>query len=154
MTTPRQRVPLYWRILRLRRLRPRASVTFLLFEGSIILAILLALADVVDWPAAWTIPVAVAVMVKLNDVIAANLDLRQLAEAQLRTPRPLEGRRVGVSRVPRPARGVAFVPRPATPPEPLHPDQPMAADEAPHPDGPHPEGPDRRSRGNQGRFDP
>jgi hypothetical protein len=93
--------PLYWRILRLRRIRPRPAVTFLLFEGSIALGILLAFADILTWWGAATVPTAVGIMVKLNDVVATNLHLRPLAEAQLRLPRLVGGRRMGVSPVPR-----------------------------------------------------
>lgn len=92
---------LYWRLLRLRRVRPRPAITFLLFEGSIVLGALLALADLVTWWGAAAVPIAVAVMVKLNDVVASTLYLRPLAEAQLRTPRLRDGRRVGVSAVTR-----------------------------------------------------
>jgi hypothetical protein len=92
--------PLYWRVLRLRRLRPSPAMTFLLFEGSILLGALLALAEIISWWGAPVIPVAVAVMVKVNDVVASTLELRPLAEAQLRTPRPRDWRPIGMSRVP------------------------------------------------------
>jgi hypothetical protein len=91
--------PLYWRMLRLRRLRPAPAATFLLFEGSILLGVLLALAEIISWWGAPVIPLAVAVMVKLNDMVASTLDLRPLAEAQLRTPRPRDWRPIGMSRV-------------------------------------------------------
>ena len=165
--------PLYWRVLRLRRLRPRPAVTFLLFEGSIALAVLLSLAEVIDWWSAFMIPVSVALMVKLNDLIAANFDLRRLAEAQLRTPRPKDGRRIGISPVPLGARmsdridlddaaagpaappsgaavGVASVPIGSVPPQPVAPDpEEPPADE---PSETHPET-HGRHRGNQGRFE-
>ena len=58
MILGRGSVPLYWRLLRLRRLRPRPAVTFLLFEGSIGLAVLLVMAEVIEWWTAFMIPVA------------------------------------------------------------------------------------------------
>lgn len=103
--------PLYWRILRLRRLRPRPAVTFLLFEGSIVLGILLWFAGIVDGWGIPVVPIAVAVMVKLNDAIAANLELRPLAEAQLRAPRPRDQRPFGVSRVTSAARPTTLIGR-------------------------------------------
>jgi hypothetical protein len=90
--------PLYARVLRLRHLRLRPLVAFLLFEGSIAFAILLVLADLVRVWAVVAIPAAVAVMVKLNDVIAGVLK-RPLAVAQLSTPRPRDRTAVGRSRV-------------------------------------------------------
>lgn len=95
--------PFYFRMLRLRHLRPRPSVTFLLFEGSVGLSVLLAFADIVSWWGAFAIPAAVAVMVKLNDIVAGAL-IRPLAAAQLRTPRLLDGFAMGRSVVPRPSR--------------------------------------------------
>lgn len=168
MILRRGSAPLYWRLLRLRRLRPRPAVTFLLFEGSIVLGILLATAEAISWWSAIMIPIAVALMVKLNDVIAANLDLRRLAEAQLRTPRPRDGRRIGISPVPLGARmtdridlqnappapasgaaiGVASVPE-QSPPDPLGaPEPPISkpAESDPEVHG--------RHRGNKGHFEP
>jgi hypothetical protein len=95
MSGPR---PLYARVLRLRHLRLRPLVAFLLFEGSIAFAILLVLADLIRVWGVIAIPAAVAVMVKLNDVIAGALK-RPLAVAQLRTPRPRDPTAVGRSRV-------------------------------------------------------
>jgi len=61
--------PLYARALRLRQLRPTGLVCFLLFEGVIGLSILLALAEFVSWWGILALPAAVAVMVKINDVV-------------------------------------------------------------------------------------
>jgi hypothetical protein len=83
-------------MLRLRQLRPSPLATFVLFEGSIMVALLLALAEIVDWWGVLAIPVAVAVMVKLNDAITAVLR-RPAALAQLDRPRLAGGPAIGVS---------------------------------------------------------
>jgi hypothetical protein len=64
------RRPRYARLLRLRYLHPGAVACFLLFEGTIALGALLALAELVDWPVVILLPAGVAVMVKLNDLLA------------------------------------------------------------------------------------
>ena len=64
------RLPLYARVLRLRHLRPGGLLCFLFFEGSVALGILLALAEVTPWWSTLVLPVAVAAMVKVNDVVA------------------------------------------------------------------------------------
>ena len=116
--------PLYWRILRLRCLRPGAVVTSLLFEGSIALGILLALAEIISpWGAA-SVPVAVAVMVKLNDVVAFAM-LRPAAIEQLARPRARD----------HPARGVSPVGRGGHPTALFELDD-AVADPAARPDGP------------------
>jgi hypothetical protein len=66
----RVRRPLYARLLRLRYLHPGGLACFLLFEGTIALGLLLALSELVDWPVVVLLPVGVAIMVKLNDVLA------------------------------------------------------------------------------------
>jgi hypothetical protein len=66
--------PLYARVLRLRYLRLRPLAAFLLFEGSVAFAILLVLADLIDGWGVVAIPAAVAVMVKINDVVAGALN--------------------------------------------------------------------------------
>ncbi|MGS2617572.1 hypothetical protein ACVCAH_24070 [Micromonospora sp. LZ34] len=63
--------PLYARILGLRFVNPGGVLCFLFFEGVVALAALLALAELVTWWAVLVLPAAVAVMVKLNDVVAA-----------------------------------------------------------------------------------
>jgi hypothetical protein len=65
--------PYYARFLGLRYLRPSGLTCFLLFEGSVTLGVLLALADLADWWAAAVLPISVAVMVKVNDVVAGAL---------------------------------------------------------------------------------
>ncbi|MEU8296893.1 hypothetical protein AB0C04_06375 [Micromonospora sp. NPDC048909] len=63
--------PLYARALGLRFVNPGGVLCFLFFEGAVALAVLLALAELVTWWAVLVLPAAVAVMVKLNDMVAA-----------------------------------------------------------------------------------
>lgn len=63
--------PLYARFLGLRFVNPGGVLCFLFFEGTIALAVLLALAELVTWWAVLVLPVVVAAMVKLNDMVAA-----------------------------------------------------------------------------------
>ena len=93
--------PLYFRLLRVRHLRTGPVGLFALFEGSIALALLLYLAGIVNEWGLLAIPLAVAVMVKLNDAVAAAL-IRPMALAQLRTLRPSEEPAVGRSPAPGP----------------------------------------------------
>jgi hypothetical protein len=65
--------PLYARVLGLQYLRPSGLLCFLFFEGAIALAVLLALAELVSWWVVAALPLAVAAMVKLNDVIAGAI---------------------------------------------------------------------------------
>ncbi|WP_243715354.1 hypothetical protein [Micromonospora sp. KC207] len=62
--------PLYARALGLRFVNPGGVLCFLFFEGAVSLAALLALAELVTWWAVLVLPAAVAVMVKLNDMVA------------------------------------------------------------------------------------
>ncbi|WP_242624380.1 hypothetical protein [Micromonospora kangleipakensis] len=62
--------PLYARLLGLRFVNPGGVLCFLFFEGSVALAVLLALAELVSWWAVLVLPAAVAAMVKLNDMVA------------------------------------------------------------------------------------
>jgi hypothetical protein len=64
--------PVYARVLRLRYLHPGGLLCFLFFEGSIALGVLLALAELAPWWGMVVLPVAVALMVKLNDTVAAS----------------------------------------------------------------------------------
>lgn len=70
MTAAAPRRPLYARALRLRRLRPGPVLCFIFLWGAIALGVLLAVAKLASWWAVLALPVAVAVMVKLNDVVA------------------------------------------------------------------------------------
>lgn len=63
----------YVRVLRLRHVCPGGLVSFLLFECVVALAVLLALAELVSWWAVPVLPLAVAVMVKVNDVVAGAM---------------------------------------------------------------------------------
>jgi hypothetical protein len=65
--------PLYARMLRLKFLRPSGFLCFVFLEGSVALGILLALAELVSWWGVLVLPATVAIMVKLNDVIAGSL---------------------------------------------------------------------------------
>ena len=67
------RVPVYSRLLRLRHLHLRGWQRIVLGEGALVAAVLLVLADLAS---AWTLlvlPVAVAAVVKLHDVVAGLL---------------------------------------------------------------------------------
>lgn len=64
--------PLYARALRLRHIRPNGALCFLFFEGTVAAAVLLTLAELVSWWAILLLPACVAVMVKVNDVIAGS----------------------------------------------------------------------------------
>jgi hypothetical protein len=65
--------PLYARILRLRHLTPSGFLCFIFLEGTVALGVLLALAELVSWWGVLVLPATVAVMVKLNDVVAGAL---------------------------------------------------------------------------------
>ncbi|KWV31176.1 hypothetical protein AWV63_19055 [Micromonospora rifamycinica] len=65
--------PLYARLLGLRFVNPGGVLCFVFFEGAVALAVLLALAELVNWWAVPVLPLAVAVMVKLNDVVAERV---------------------------------------------------------------------------------
>jgi hypothetical protein len=65
--------PLYWRLLRLRHVRPNGWQRALLVEGVLAVAVTLVLADVAS---AWTLvvlPAAAAATVKGHDVLAGLL---------------------------------------------------------------------------------
>jgi hypothetical protein len=60
-------------MLGLQYLAPSGFLCFVFLEGAIALGILLALAELVSWWGVLVLPVTVAVMVKLNDVVAGAL---------------------------------------------------------------------------------
>lgn len=102
--------PLYARVLGLQYLRPSSLLTFAFFEGSIALGVLLALAELAKWWIVIVLPVSIAAMVKLNDIIAGAA----VSSGDRGGPR---------------ARGRAAVPRPAqSTSESLHPVSPGAVD--------------------------
>ncbi|MFK3984012.1 hypothetical protein ACI2K4_27045 [Micromonospora sp. NPDC050397] len=63
--------PLYSRVLRLHHVDPGGLLCFLFFEGTVALGLLLALAELVNWWGVLVLPMTVAVMVKVNDLVAA-----------------------------------------------------------------------------------
>ncbi|MFI7544965.1 hypothetical protein [Actinoplanes sp. NPDC049599] len=65
--------PLYARMLGLQYLAPGGFLCFVFLEGAVALGILLALAELVSWWGVLVLPAMVAVMVKLNDVVAGAL---------------------------------------------------------------------------------
>jgi hypothetical protein len=65
--------PLYARLLRLRHVAPSGFLCFIFLEGAVALGILLALAELVSWWGVLVLPATVAMMVKLNDVVAGAL---------------------------------------------------------------------------------
>jgi hypothetical protein len=65
--------PLYARLLRLKHITPGGLLCFVFLEGAVALGILLALAELVSWWGVIVLPLTVALMVKLNDVIAGLL---------------------------------------------------------------------------------
>jgi hypothetical protein len=134
--------PVYARVLRLRRLRPGGLLCFLFFEGSIGLAILLALAELVSWWGVFVLPVTIALMVKLNDVVAVALARNRP------DPEPTRART--------PIRPTTPASRPTTPA--IRPARELSwshVDPCPdRPDGEEHPGPaEHRRTPNQGRFD-
>lgn len=73
--------PLYARMLRLRHVAPSGFLCFVYLEGAVALGILLALAELVSWWGVLALPATVAVMVKLNDVIAGTLTQGAMPQA-------------------------------------------------------------------------
>jgi len=64
-------VPLYARLLRLRRLKISGLASFVLVECTIAVGILLALAELVSWWAVPVLPALVATVMKINDMVGA-----------------------------------------------------------------------------------
>ena len=76
----------------LRYLTPSGFLCFVFLEGAVALGILLALAELVSWWGVLVLPATVAVMVKLNDVVAGSADAsgraaRRPATAEASAPR-------------------------------------------------------------------
>lgn len=67
------RTPIYSRLLRLKHVRPGPVQRALLGEGAFAVALLLVLAGLVSAWALLVLPVAVAIVVKCHDVLAASL---------------------------------------------------------------------------------
>jgi hypothetical protein len=70
----RPRRPWYSRALRLRHLYLSHAWCVVLFEGMIALATLMALTELVSWWVVPVLPLTVAAMVKLNDVVAGTVN--------------------------------------------------------------------------------
>jgi hypothetical protein len=79
--------PLYARTLGLRHVTPSGFLCFVFLEGSVALGFLLALAELVSWWGVLVLPITVAVMVKLNDVVAGALTKPASPQTQPQ-PRP------------------------------------------------------------------
>ena len=93
--TGRAHRPLYARLLRLRHITPSGLLCFVFLEGAVALGVLLALAELVSWWGVPVLPVSVAAMVKLNDVLAGFLP-RPAAPVAARAPvRTASGRPIG-----------------------------------------------------------
>jgi predicted secreted protein len=73
--------PLYARVLGLRHLHPGGMLCFAYLEGTVALSLLLALAELVSWWVVLILPVSVALMVKVNDLVAGAV-----ARSAARTP--------------------------------------------------------------------
>jgi hypothetical protein len=78
---PSRDQPLYARMLRLRYLSPSGFLCFVFLEGAVALGFLLALAELVSWWGVLVLPITVAAMVKLNDVVAGALSRPAVAAA-------------------------------------------------------------------------
>jgi len=85
-----RRQPLYARMLGLQYLAPSGFLCFVFLEGAVALGILLALAELVSWWGVLVLPVTVAAMVKLNDVVAGALT-RAAAAGRAAAGRPAYG---------------------------------------------------------------
>lgn len=94
--------PFYARVLGLQYLRPSGMLCFFFFEGAIALATLLALAELVTWWAVVVLPASIAVMVKINDVIA-GFGARAAARARGRAAVRSAAREAARRRAPAPA---------------------------------------------------
>lgn len=79
--------PWYARALGLRHIHLSHVWCVVLFEGSIALGLLMALTELVSWWVVPVLPLAVAAMVKTNDVIAGAVD-RAGRRTRLRTRKP------------------------------------------------------------------
>jgi hypothetical protein len=79
-------LPLYARMLGLRHLAPTGFLCFVFLEGAVALGVLLALAELVSWWGVLVLPITVAVMVKLNDLIAGMLTRPAAAPALVIRP--------------------------------------------------------------------
>jgi hypothetical protein len=102
--------PAYHRLLRLRHIRPRPVATFVLFEGSLGVGLLLGLSETMNRWVVVALPATVALMVKFNDMVAGAL-ARPQALAQLRSERLVPRVAVGRSAVMVPSRPTTWIAR-------------------------------------------
>jgi hypothetical protein len=70
--------PFYARALFLRNIDPGPVMCFLFFEGALAVGAVLALLDLVDWWAVVVLPLTVAVVVKINDMVAGSASRRAM----------------------------------------------------------------------------
>lgn len=104
--------PAYARALRLRHVDLPDLVCFGLFEGMIAIGALLALAELVTWWAVLVLPAVVAVMVKINDLIAGALATGARGTAAMPATTPAltqaSGEPFGVRRIGRDRSGTLY----------------------------------------------
>lgn len=72
-TQVRDPQPLYWRVLRLRTLRPSGWQRAVLVEGVLLVAVVVVLADLASAWLLLALPITVAAVVKAHDVLAGWL---------------------------------------------------------------------------------
>ncbi|HEX6501437.1 MAG TPA: hypothetical protein VF054_20755 [Micromonosporaceae bacterium] len=107
----RGRRPGYARLLRLRHIQPGGLACFLLFEGTLTVAALLALAELTDPWSLLLLPTAVAVMVKYHDVVAGLLAPPPAVSVPVAAGPHLPLRALGRAPVVGAARGTCALPR-------------------------------------------
>ena len=90
---------LYARALRLKHIHPGGLMCFLLFEGAIALAALMVLAEFVTWQSVILLPLAVAIVMKINDTVAGVFSRTDRRRGRTYVLRPVIWAR-GVARVP------------------------------------------------------
>ena len=95
-----ERRPMYAKVLGVRHLDLSGLVCFILFEGALGLATLLALAELASWWTVIVLPAAVAAMVKFNDMVAGSLRpvVRVPGRAVVAVVPPVVARRPAVGR--------------------------------------------------------
>jgi hypothetical protein len=81
--------PMYARLLRLQHLSPSGFLCFVFLEGAVALGFLLALAELVSWWGVLVLPITVALMVKLNDVLAGSMTRTPVTRPAAPPSRPL-----------------------------------------------------------------
>ncbi|MDG4827628.1 hypothetical protein O7635_37785 [Asanoa sp. WMMD1127] len=94
--------PFYARVLRLRHINPSSTVCFVFLEGATAFAIILALAELIPLWGVVLLPVCIAAMVKINDLVAgAAVRAAAHREGRASVRRPMRPfRTVGRAQVP------------------------------------------------------